>query len=154
MLDSHRPDHQRTLIRSAVIPAAVAAVLAIAVGTLARGVPGLVGAVVGALLVVVFFGAGLWVVLATADLAPVVSMVAALGSYVGKVVLFGLALALLKDVETLDRTTFALAAVAVALVWMVGEVIGVARARTPLVDPAAARPAPAEQRSRDAAGER
>lgn len=136
VVDALRTSHRRILV-SAMVPAAVTAVIVVALGALRAGSAGAVGGAVGSVLVFLFFGAGLWVMRATAGLSPQLAMLAAMASYAGKVVLLAVALGLLKDVSALDRTVFALGAFAVGTVWLLGEVLGFARARVPLVDPAA-----------------
>ncbi|MGN6599571.1 MAG: hypothetical protein ACTHMW_09885 [Actinomycetes bacterium] len=133
VVEALRTSHRRILL-AAMLPAAVTAVLVVALGALRAGTAGAVGGAVGSVLVFLFFGAGLWVMRATAGLSPQVAMLAALASYAGKVILLAIALGLLKDVDALDRTVFALGAFAVGTVWLLGEVLGFARARVPLVD--------------------
>lgn len=134
VVDALRSSHRR-ILASAVTPALVTAVLVVALGAVRAGAAGALGGAVGSVLVFLFFGAGLWVMRATVGLSPQVAMLAAVGSYAGKVVLLAVALGLLKDVQSLDRTVFALGAFAVGTVWLLGEVLGFARARVPLVDP-------------------
>src|ERR687895_562908 len=114
--------------RYAVIVTAVVAVLALVVAFLMRGVPGLVGALVGGVIAAGLGWLGTWVMAQTARASPA-------GVMIGAKILFMLVFLLLFQGTTMfDNRSFAFTMLAVTMAWIIGEVIGFVRTRIPAVD--------------------
>jgi len=132
-----KPDRVLPLLRGAVPPALIAGVLATGVGAVLAGGRGVVGAAIGFAVVALFSGGGLLAVRTVRDQDPVIVMVVALGSYVLRIVLFGVALstASLFEVDSLlDRSSFLIATLATLAGWMGGEIRAFQRMRIPTYD--------------------
>jgi ATP synthase protein I len=131
-------DTAAAMLRAALVPTLVVGAAAVAVAGLAVGSEGLWGAVIGLVLVVVFFGLGLVVLTRCAGLDPALMLVIALGLYAGKVVLIGGAFVLLDATGVLrgyaDHLSLGVAAIACTLTWTIGETVGAVRARQPVYD--------------------
>jgi ATP synthase protein I len=123
------------MMRGALRPTVIAAAAAAAVGAFA-GLPGLTGALLGAALVIAFFGAGLWLMRLTRNLEPSLVMAVVLVSYVAKVMALGVVLVLLKDASWLSVPHLALSALACTAVWLGAEIRAFTRLRVLAFDPA------------------
>ena len=129
------PDDAYTaMLRGALIPTLVAAAIGVGVGALA-GWPGVLGALVGAGLVIVFFTIGLLVMRRTARLRPDAVMGVVMITYVVKVAVLAVLLVLLKDVSWMSSRHFALTALLCTVVWLTFEVRAFTRMRIFHVDP-------------------
>jgi ATP synthase protein I len=120
------------MFRAAAVPVAAAAVVVAVAATAAAGRRGLVGAAVGATVVVGFFGAGLLVARGTRHRSPPTVMGAALVTYTAKVALLGLFLVLFRGTEAFRRDWFGASVIVCAVVWLVAEARAVTRMRVPL----------------------
>ena len=116
---------ERALLRGAAIPTLVVGVASIAISTWAKGIAGLIGALLAQFVVVIFFAANLGVARLSRDLDPVMTMSLAMFSYMAKVLLLGVFLWLITtfvSADTCDRKAFALSAVAATFAWLGGEI--------------------------------
>ncbi|REF35406.1 hypothetical protein [Thermasporomyces composti] len=133
-----RTDHVSALLRGALVPTLVVAALVTVASALFAGSRGAVGALVGAGIVVVFSGAGLLAVRVARGAAPSVLLVVVLGSFLARVILFGLALQAanaIDDVDTvLHRGATVVGVVACVVAWMAGEIRAFGRLRIPTYD--------------------
>ena len=130
-------DPYAALLRGSLVPTAVVAALAVVVaGLSSRGA--LFGAVLAAVVVLVFFSASLLVMRRTARTAPRNVMAVALVTYITKVGLLGLLLVAFKDATWLSGTAFALTALACAAVWLVAEIRAYSKVRLLVFDEAPA----------------
>lgn len=131
-------DRVTPLLRGALLPTLVVAVLTVAVSTVVAGSRGLVGASVGAAVVLVFSGVGLLAMRAVRTMYPEVVLLVAVGSYFVRVVIFGGLLAILGTVDGIDdvlnRTATALAVLACVATWLAGELRAFVRMRQPIYD--------------------
>ncbi|MGW0227286.1 hypothetical protein ACWDWO_03140 [Actinopolymorpha singaporensis] len=131
-------DRVTPLLRGALLPTLVVAVLTVAVSTVVAGSRGLVGACVGAAVVLVFSGVGLLAMRAVRTMYPEVVLLVAVGSYFVRVVIFGGLLAILGTVDGIDdvlnRTATALAVLACVATWLAGELRAFVRMRQPIYD--------------------
>jgi len=126
------------MLRGALAPTlAVGAVAVVGSGLLA-GAQGVLGALIGVSLVVVFFGLGLFVLRRCAHLEPALVLLIALGLYTAKVVLIGGSLLLVDASGMLegiaDEMALGVTAIACTLAWTTGQIVGATRARVPLYD--------------------
>jgi ATP synthase protein I len=133
-----RTDHVSALLRGALVPTLVVAAPVTGASAVLAGRPGALGALVGAAVVVVFSGAGLLAVRAARGAAPSVLLVVALGSFLARVILFGLALQAANAIEDLDtvlhRGATVVGVVSCVIAWMAGEIWAFRRLRVPTYD--------------------
>jgi len=116
---------ERALLRGAIIPTSVAAIVSIALSTWLKGSAGLVGALLAQLVVVIFFATNIGAARLTRDLDPVMTMSIAMFSYMAKVIMLGVFLFLITTFvpeSSCDRKAFALSAVAATFAWLGGEI--------------------------------
>jgi ATP synthase protein I len=126
------------MLRGAFLAAAVVGVNAAVIAGTASGIDGVWGALLGLLMVVVFSGLGLLVLHASRRTSPTTQLAIALGSYTGRIGVFGvlLALALRSDslAANVDLTALGVTAIVVALAWTAGEIWAWSHARIPIYD--------------------
>lgn len=120
--------------RIAVTLAIAAAVLAMVVGFLLRGTPGLVGALVGGVIAGGLGWLGTFVMAKTARATPAGVMVGAMGSFGAKIVFLLVFLLLFRGTTLFDNRVFAFTMLAVTAAYILGEVIGFVRTRIPVLD--------------------
>jgi ATP synthase protein I len=124
------------MLRGAVVAALVVGVNATAVSTVAAGVPGLWGALLGLLMVLVFSGAGLFALHLSRHTTPTMQLAVAMASYTGRIAVFGglLAVALNSDAlaEHVNLTVLGIVAVVVVTGWTAGEIWAWSRLRVPI----------------------
>jgi ATP synthase protein I len=124
----------RLLIRSAV-PTAIAGAAAIVVGALVAGGKGALGALLGVLLVAVFFTASMVIVGWVSRVRPSALMPTAVGTFLAKILLLLGLIAALNGTTAFNTKVFGFTAIACVLVWTGGQVASLAR-RMPYVEPA------------------
>jgi ATP synthase protein I len=120
--------------RYAVIVTAVVAVLALVVAFLMRGGPGLLGALVGAVIAAGLGWLGTWVMARTARATPAGVMIGAMTAFGAKILFMLVFLLLFQGTTMFDNRSFAFTMLAVTVAWIIGEVIGFVRTRIPAVD--------------------
>jgi len=111
--------------RGAIIPATVIALATIIGCTLIRHRPGLWGALIGGSTVIIFLGIHLLVSAISKNLDPIAVMGMAMFSYFAKVLVMGVLLLIVARTTapaTVDRTSFAIVALAVTAAWLAGEI--------------------------------
>lgn len=125
----------RTIVRGAALPTAAVGA-AITVGAFAfQGSSGGVGALIGTLVVVVFFMIGQLVLGGVLKHNPQAGLMVAMTLYIIKIgVLLGLLLAL-QGTTLFDTKVFALTILACTLVWTACEVVIISRTKVLYVDP-------------------
>ena len=126
------------MLRGALIAALVVGVNAAAISTVAAGLAGLWGALLGLLMVVVFSGAGLLALHLSRRTTPTVQLAVAMASYTGRIAVFGALLALALSSDSLARhvnlTVLGICALVVVMGWMAGEIWAWSRLRIPIYD--------------------
>jgi ATP synthase protein I len=128
-------EHDASILRAALVPTAVAGVLAVVVAAFVGGGKAALGAALGALVVVVFFTVGLVVVGRASRVSAYAAMNAAILTYLVKIgVLFALIVAF-KDTTLFNTKAFGLTIVLCTLVWTGFEVRGFSRLQILYVDP-------------------
>lgn len=123
------------MLWGALWPTAVVAVAAVVVAGWLRGVPGVVGAVIGIALVVLCSGLGIAVMRWTARSHPMAVMSAAMFSFVGKLGLLLIFLLVFRGTTLFDVRAFGFTLLAGTIAWTIGEAVGFARARVLVVEP-------------------
>jgi ATP synthase protein I len=126
------------MLRGALIAALVVGVNAAVISAIAAGLPGLWGALLGLLMVIVFSGAGLFALHLSRRTSPTMQLAVALASYTGRIAIFGGLLALALSSDSLARhvnlTVLGLVALVVVMGWMAGEIWAWSRLRIPIYD--------------------
>lgn len=116
---------ERALLRGAVFPTVVIALISIVLSTWLQGSAGFVGALLAQFIVVIFFATNIGTARLTRDLDPVMTMSIAMFSYMAKVIMLGAFLFLITTFvpeSSCDRKAFALSAVAATFAWLGGEI--------------------------------
>ena len=141
---SEKPAGQATkhpalaMLRGALVAALVVGVNAAAVSTVAAGLRGLWGALLGLLIVVVFSGVGLLALHLSRKTSPTMQLAVAMASYTGRIAVFGGLLAVALSSDSLARhvnlTVLGLVALVVVMGWMAGEIWAWSRLRVPIYD--------------------
>jgi ATP synthase protein I len=132
-------------VRGAALAVLAVGLVAVATAALISTSAAVLGAAIGALMVLVFFAFGAVTVNAVASVMPAASLLVALLTYTLEVVALalvfvGLSSSGLLDDEV-DRTWLGLTAIASTLAWTTAQIIGAVRARQPAYDlPAADAP--------------
>lgn len=131
-------DPAATMLRGAVVPTLAVALLGLVVFGLLDGSEGVVGALIGAVLVLVFFGLGQLVLGRAMGQEPAIVLFVAMTLYTAKIILIGGTLLVLDATGVLagvaDDLALALTTIGCALAWSAGQIIGATRARVPLYD--------------------
>ncbi|MEV0289575.1 MULTISPECIES: hypothetical protein [unclassified Kribbella] len=126
------------MLRGALVAALVVGVNAAAVSTVAAGIEGLWGALLGLLTVVLFSGAGLLALHLSRRTSPTTQLAVAMASYTGRIAIFGGLLALALNSESLathvNLTVLGISALVVVMGWMAGEIWAWSRLRIPIYD--------------------
>jgi FtsH-binding integral membrane protein len=122
------------LLRGSLLPTLAAAAVCVVVG-LFSGPREAWSAAFGALLVILFFGAGLLVMKGSADRAPTTVMLLVMVTYTVKVLLLGATLFLLRDAAWLSGFAAGLAITVCTLVWLFFELRAYRRLRIFAFDP-------------------
>ncbi|GHS88067.1 hypothetical protein AGMMS50218_11140 [Actinomycetota bacterium] len=129
----------RTALRDMLVLLAVLAVLGVGVGALVAGVEGVWGALIGVALALVFSGTTVMAMLRTAHASVNVMAMVVMGTWLAKVLVVIVVLALIQDLTFYSRGVLG----AVLAVGVVGSAVldlrAVNRARLPYVEPAADR---------------
>ena len=120
--------------RNAEIVTAIVAVIALVVAFVLRGGPGLVGALVGAVIAGGLGWLGTWVMARTARATPAGVMIGAMAAFGMKIIFMLVFLLLFQGTTLFDSRAFAFTILAVTAAWIVGEVVGFVRTRIPAVD--------------------
>ena len=113
------------LWRGALVPALVLAALSLILGTLVRATSGFWGALLASITVIIFFSVHLLISKLSTNLDPIATMALAMFSYFAKVILMGALLRIVTKTtspETVDRATFAIAALSITTAWLAGEI--------------------------------
>lgn len=125
----------RTALRDTLILLVGLLVLGVALGALLAGTAGVWGALMGVGIALVFSGTTIVAMARTARSTPTTTAAVVLGSWLVKIVLLGIVLAVLRNYEFYDRVVFAV----VLLVGVIGSALldyrAVDRGRIPYVSP-------------------
>ena len=116
---------EQKLGRSPIFLATIAAVLSLVVVTVFNGRSGFLGGLLASITVIIFFSVQLLVARISRDLDPTLTMLLAMISYFAKVILMGVFLVLIgrfTDRSTVDRTSFAISALVITMIWLATEI--------------------------------
>ena len=133
------------VVRRAVALTAVAAAIMVAVCAALGGTKGLIGALVGVAIVVVFFGISVLVVGRAARISPQAMMAAAMVTYVVKIVALAIVVSALSGTTAFSTRTLGFTAIGCILVWSAAQVITAVKVKMLYVEP---EPPPQQQAAR------
>jgi ATP synthase protein I len=123
------------VVRRAVGPTAAVAAVIVAVSAVLVGTKGLIGALLGVALVIVFFGISIVVVGRAARISQPAMMVAALASFLVKIVVLAVVLSSLNGTTAFSLKTLGFTAIGCILAWNAAQVITAARVKMLYVEP-------------------
>ena len=125
MSNSQEQSNEMQLLRGAVKPTAITGLISVVASAILAGLPGFYGALLAQFIVVIFFTVTLGVSKLSKDLDPLSTMGLALFSYTTKLLFVGLflwAITNFTERETINRTSFGIAAILLTLSWLGGEI--------------------------------
>jgi ATP synthase protein I len=124
-----------TIVRRAGALTAIAAAIMVALSAALVGVKGLIGALIGVAIVTVFFGISVLVVGRAARVSPQAMMVAALVTYLVKIVLLAVVVSSLNGTTAFSTRTLGFTAIGCILVWSAAQVITAIKVKMLYVEP-------------------
>jgi len=124
-----------TIVRRAGALTAVAAAVMVALSAAVVGVKGLIGALVGVGIVTVFFGISVLVVGRAARVSPQAMMVAAMITYLVKIVALAVVVSTIHSTTAFSTRTLGLTAIVCILVWSATQVIVTLKLKMLYVEP-------------------
>ncbi|HEY3878591.1 MAG TPA: hypothetical protein VGM12_08315 [Trebonia sp.] len=123
------------VLRWSVPLTSVVAAVAVVICAVLVGSKGAYGALVGVGVVAVFFAISILIVGRAAKANPMAMMIAALATFVGKIVAFMIVLALLRHSTAFDGKTLGFTALACILAWSFSQVLVAMKLNFPYVEP-------------------
>jgi len=124
-----------SIVVKAAIPTVLVGVVAVALAGFVRGSQGLVGALLGSVIVVVFFAAGQLILEAVMKRNPTVAMTVAMLMYLVKIGILFILLMVFKNTKAFDTKIFAMTILVCTLVWTAAEVWAFGSAKVLYVEP-------------------
>ena len=124
-----------TIVRRAGALTAVAAAIMVIVSAALVGTKGLIGALVGVAIVTVFFGISVLVVSRAARKSPQAMMVAALVTYLVKIVALAVVVSSLNGTTAFSTRALGFTAIGCILVWSAAQVITAIKIKMLYVEP-------------------
>jgi ATP synthase protein I len=124
-----------TVVRRAGALTAVAAAIMVAVSAAVVGVKGLVGALIGVAIVTVFFGISVVVVGRAARISPPAMMLAAIITYLVKIVALAIVVSALNGTTAFSTRALGFTAIGCILVWSATQVITTIKLKMLYVEP-------------------
>ena len=140
-----------TIVRRAGALTAVAAAIMVALSAALVGVKGLIGALIGVAIVTVFFGISVLVVGRAARVSPQAMMVAAMVTYLVKIIALAVIVSNMNGTTAFSTRTVGFVTIGCILVWSAAQVITAIKVKMLYVEPdqtAARRGGCDEQRQR------
>ena len=123
------------IIRRAGALTAVAAAITVALCAVLGGVKGLYGALIGVGIVTVFFGLSVLVVGRAARISPQAMMVAAMVTYVVKIVGLAVVVSVLHGMTAFSDRSLGVTAIVCILVWSAAQVVTAMKVKMLYVEP-------------------
>jgi ATP synthase protein I len=127
------------IVRRAAALTAIAAAIMVGVSAAIVGEKGLVGALVGVAVVVVFFGISIVVVGRAAKISPPAMMVAALVTFLVKIVALAFVVSAMHGTTAFSTRTLGFVAIGCMLVWGAAQVVTAMKVKMLYVEPAGER---------------
>ncbi len=123
------------VVRWSVALTSVVAAVAVVLCAVFGGAKGTYGALIGVGVVTVFFAISITVVGRAARVSPMAMMVAALGTFLGKMIAFIIVLALLRHSTAFNGRTLGFTALACILAWSASQVVTSMKLKMLYVEP-------------------
>jgi len=123
------------VVRWSIALTSVVAAIAVVICATVGGAKGTYGSLIGVGVVAVFFGISILAVGRAAKVSPMAMMVAALGSYVVKIVAFMIVLAVLRHSTAFNGRMLGFTALACILTWCAAQVVTMMRTKALYVTP-------------------
>ncbi len=123
------------MLRTAGFLTGMFGIAAVVLGSVFAGSEGFIGALFGAVLVIVFFSVGQIVIAGVMKNAPEMAMTAALLTYLVKIGVLFVIIILFADTTAFNTKVFALTVVACTIAWTVAEVWVYGKTKVLYVDP-------------------
>ena len=124
-----------TVVRRAAGPTAAVAAVIVALSAALVGVKGLIGALLGVGLVAVFFGISILVVGRAARISQSAMMVAALVTFLVKIVALAVVVSALAGTTAFSTRTLGFTAIGCILAWSAAQIIAAMKVKLLYVDP-------------------
>jgi len=124
-----------TVARRAAVPTAAVAAVIVAVSAALVGIKGLIGALLGVALVTVFFGISIVVVGRAARISQPAMMVAALVTFLVKIVALAVVVSSLAGTTAFSTRTLGFTAIGCILAWSAAQVIAAMKVKLLYVEP-------------------
>lgn len=124
-----------TIVRRAGALTAIAAAIMVALSAALVGTKGLIGALIGVAIVTVFFGISVVVVGRAARVSPQAMMVAAMVTYLVKIVLLAVVVSALSGTTAFSTRALGFVAIGCILVWSATQVITTMKLKMLYVEP-------------------
>jgi ATP synthase protein I len=128
-----------TVARRAAALTLIAAAIMVGVSAALVGMKGLFGALVGVAIVAVFFGISIAVVGRAAKVSPQAMMVAALATFLVKIVALALVVSAMHGITAFSTKTVGFVAIACIIAWSIAQVIAAIKTKMLYVEPAGKR---------------
>ena len=125
-----------TVARRAAALTAIAAAIMVGVSAALVGVKGLFGALIAVAIVVVFFGISIVAVGRAAKISPSAMMVAALATFLVKILALAFVVSALKGATAFSTRTLGFVAIGCILVWSAAQVFAAIKVKMLYVEPA------------------
>lgn len=123
------------ILRGAAIPTALVGLGGLVTAGVTAGQRGVLGAAIGTLLVMAFFGLGLYTLGRVGERWPELFLGAAMATYTTQILLLMIPLVLLRDATFLHGRAFGLTILACLVAWLAGQTWMQTRVKTPYVQP-------------------
>ncbi|MBR7824968.1 hypothetical protein KDK95_01515 [Actinospica sp. MGRD01-02] len=122
-------------LRQSAVPTAAVGLVCVGVGALVAGGKGALGAVLALAVVTVFFMISVYVVGRAAKVSPQAMMIAALGSYMVKIIALAAILNAFQGTTLFNGQVFGFSAVALILTWSATQVRTMVKSKVLYVEP-------------------
>jgi ATP synthase protein I len=123
------------IVRRAGALTAIAAAIMVAVCAALAGTKGLIGALIGVAIVIVFFGISVLVVGRAARISPQAMMAAALITYVVKIVALAIVVSALNGTTAFSTRALGFTAIGCILVWSAAQIVTTIKLKMLYVEP-------------------
>jgi ATP synthase protein I len=129
------PAYYAVILRRSAMLTAPVALLMIVLGGVLGGSKGLLGAVIGVGLVIVFFGISALVVSRAARVSPQAMMAAAVGTFLVKILVLIILLSTVQNSTAFNGKWFGLTVIVCVLAYSAAQMISSMRLKVPYVEP-------------------
>jgi ATP synthase protein I len=121
--------------RRAAVPTAIGALIMVVLGAVLVGTKGLIGALVGVAIVTIFLGLSVAVVGWAARISQPAMMIAALATFLVKIVALMVVVSSLEGTTAFSTRTLGFTAIGCILLWSIAQVVTALRVKMLYVDP-------------------